>query len=82
MYDLSFLLALLDAIHDTCYLYLKKKLFMFFIKKLKFKEMKTMTMGENIIKDQQNGRNKKFGGNFPYKNEKKRNNFGVYCHEN
>jgi hypothetical protein len=32
MYDLSFLLALLDAIHDTCYLYLKEKLCMFIIK--------------------------------------------------
>jgi hypothetical protein len=36
--------------------------------------MQTMTMG-------QKGRNKNFGGNFSYKNEKKEF-FGVYCHEN
>jgi hypothetical protein len=54
---------------------------MFIIKNLKFKEMQTMTMGENIIKDQQKGRNKNFGGNFSYKNAK-REFFGVYCHEN
>ncbi len=52
-----------------------------YYKKLKFKEMQTMTMGENIIKDQQKGRNKNFGGNFSYKNAK-REFFGVYCHEN
>lgn len=70
MYDLSFLLALLDAIHDTCYLYLKEKLCMFIIKKLKFKEMQTMTMGENVTKTNQREGTKNLRAFFIQKSKK------------